>query len=403
MVEKNGFNNVSSGNSSANGQIQIFQTESSRDPQLGNKLRNEIENLAIKFIELDDSETKILREKKIIILEIADKFEQLKEIGEYIFPITQICSDIYKYLSRKGYDISKTYVYDVIRDFAPQYSNNHNNPNSNSYQNVNSLQIDIKIQQKQVDDYCNFLHKTNPKLLTRHQIQEIIPKLDEVVSNLVDYAKEHDILLINESEGATTPNYDSEEADPFKDPVITDKPDPRPSSISGATYRLADSYGCLQKTTKANADMMVQYPPDETDTEVEVKGANEINDLADFNYQLDKSIKGGTDRKYRRSLLQWAKISDDEDTWGKHAASSKNPYIAKFRDPKTGEWKQEVRKLTREQIGDKAPKVRDFIMTFKRLLPAYFKMMEWSERYLHPYTNGESVKLSSKLSDRSLR
>ena len=399
MVE-NGFNN-SSGNSA---QIQIFNLESSKDPQQGQQLRNEIENLATKFIELDDKETHILREKKMIILEIADKFEQLKEINEYIFPITSICSDIYKYLSRKGYDISRRYVYEVIKDFAPQYSNHTTNSVvADSYQSVHSSQIDIKIEQKQADDSTNFLHKLNPKVLSRHQIQELIPKLDDVVSNLVDYAKEHDILLLSEEQAnGTTPNYDADEADPFRDPVITDQPDPRPSTISAATYRLAESYTTLGKTVKANADMMVQYPPDTNDIEVEIKGANDINDLADFNYLLDKSIKGGTDRKYRRSLLQWAKISEDEDTWGKHAASSKNPYIAKFKD-KEGNWKQEVRKLTREQIGDKSPKVRDFILTFKKLLPGYFRMMKWSEIYLHPFTNGESVKLSGKLSDRSLR
>jgi len=384
-------------------QIQLFQIESSKDPQQGQKLRNEIEKLSIKFMELDDNEIHILREKKTIILELADKFEQLHEIGEYIFPITQIASDIYKYLSRKGYKIHKTYVYDVIRECAPQYSNNSNNVNSHLYQNVESLPIDIKIERQKIIDAVNLLHRVNPGVLSTHQLQETIPKLVDIANNHTDYADQNNILILNENEASTTPHYDSEEADPFKDAVITDRPDSRPSSISGATYRLADSYGCLQKTVKANADMMVMYPPESTDAEVEIKGANEINDLADFNYKLDQSIKGGTDRKYRRSLLQWAKISDDEETWGKHAASSKNPYIAKFRDPKTGEWKQEVRKLTREQIGDKSPKVRDFILTFKKLLPAYFRMMEWSERYLHPYTNGESVKLSSKLSDRSLR
>ena len=114
-------------------------------------------------------------------------------------------------------------------------------------------------------------------------------------------------------------------------------------------------------------------------------------------------FKSGTDRKYRRSVFEWVKIAEDENDWGKHAASSKNPYVARFKDPKTGEWKEEVRKLTREQIGDKSPKVRQFVKKFYMLMPAGISMIRWSERYLNPYTNGESVKLSSKLSDRSLR
>lgn len=405
MVESN-YTNNSSGNYN---QIQIFQVESSKDPQQGKKLRNEIEFLANQFIDLDHDETRILRDKKKIILEMADKFEQLHEIGEYIFPITQICSDIYKYLSKKGYSISKTYVYEVIKDFAPQYSNNHQqNENSNSdddddvYQKVNSGQIDIQIIRKKVEEASEFLYKLNPNLLSRHQIQDIIPKHDEFVANIIDFAKRHDILIVNSGEESSTPNYDSSEADPFKDPVITDKPGARPSNLSDASFRLAKAFYLLSKTIEANAKMMVDYPPDPNDVELEIKGVNDINEMADFIEQLDISIKGGTDRKYRRSILQWAAITDDEETWGKHAASSKNPYIARFKD-KDGNWKQEVRKLTREQIGDKAPKVREFTKTFKSYLPAFYKFMKWSEICLHPFTNGESVKLSGKLSDRSLR
>lgn len=401
MVDNNNNNNGSSTNSSQ--QIQIFQIESSRDPEQGKILRNEIESLAVKFIELDDTETKILREKKMIILEMADKFEQLKELGEYIFPITYIASDIYRYLNRKGYDVTKQYVYEVIREFAPQYSNNINNPNSNLYQNGNSLPNDIKIEQVQTDNEVNHLYKINPQLLTRHQISEHISKLDNIIQKYVDYAKQQNILILSEQETDSTPHYDSEEADPFKDSVITDQPEARPSNISGASFRLENAFYLLSKTIGANARMMVDYPPEIDDPELEVKGANEINEMADFILELDRSIKGGTDRKYRRSILQWAAITDDEEMWGKHAASSKNPYIARFRDPKTGEWKTEIRKLTREQIGDKAPKVREFTLTFKRYLPAFYRFMKWSELCLHQYTNGESVKLGPKLSDRSLR
>jgi hypothetical protein len=150
--------------------------------------------------------------------------------------------------------------------------------------------------------------------------------------------------------------------------------------------------------------MMLNYPPDPEDQELEMKGAQMIREWASwFRDVLAVCFKSGTDRKYRRSIFEWVKIADDENDWGKHAASSKNPYLAKFQDPKTGEWKEEIRKLTREQIGDKSPKVREFTRTFAKLVPAGIGLIRWSEKNLNPFTNGESIKLGPKLSDRSLR
>jgi hypothetical protein len=149
--------------------------------------------------------------------------------------------------------------------------------------------------------------------------------------------------------------------------------------------------------------MMMKYPPDENDTHMEIEAVREIREWKQFWKLLTQGLKGGTDRKYRRSIVQWVKIAQDENDWGKHAASSKNPYQARFIDPETGEMKEEIRKLTREQIGDVSPKVREFALLFKRAVPACFKFITWSEYYLHPWTNGLSTKLSDKLSDRSLR
>src|SRR5688572_13294214 len=102
---------------------QIFSIENSSNKELGSQLRSEIDQLAKHFMELDDQENKILISKKAIILEIADKFERLHEIGEYPFPITSICSDVYTHLQRKGYSVNRDYVYTVIKDNAPQYIN----------------------------------------------------------------------------------------------------------------------------------------------------------------------------------------------------------------------------------------------------------------------------------------
>jgi hypothetical protein len=381
---------------------ELFCVEKSTNKELGKQIRNEIETLANKFMELDDAEERILRSKKSIILEIADKFETLKEIGEYELPIHTIASSVLRYLQIKGYSVTKIHVYNVIRDNAPQYISI--SAEGNSYQDVNSLQLDINLERSKITDAVQTLKNANWKILKRDQVQDSHDSIFEIVDTLDDFVRENEISTTRGDEGI--PHYDSQELDPFKDPVITDKSsqEPRESNLSSATFELADAIDHLAKIVRANAKMMMSYPPDPEDQELEMKGAQRIREWASwFRDVLAVCFKSGTDRKYRRSIFEWVKIADDENDWGKHAASSKNPYLAKFQDPKTGEWKQEIRKLTREQIGDKSPKVREFTRTFAKLIPAGIDIIRWSEKNLNPFTNGESIKLGPKLSDRSLR
>jgi hypothetical protein len=193
--------------------------------------------------------------------------------------------------------------------------------------------------------------------------------------------------------------------DPFKDPIFTDTPQTRqtPSTLAMETIDLGKAIQDCGRTIESTGKMMEKYPPEESDKVMEVEAVKEVREWKTFWLLLTQGLKGGTDRKYRRSIVQWVKIAQDENDWGKHAASSKNPYTARFVDPQTGELKEEIRKLTREQIGDVSPKVREFALLFKKAVPACFKFLGWSEIYLHPWTNGLSTKLSDKLSDRSLR
>jgi hypothetical protein len=392
LVEGIGNGNNSTGNSA---QIQIFNTESSRDPKLGTQLRSRLENLANEFIELDDKEKIIKRDKKSLILEIADVFESLHEIGEYPLPISMIGSTMYTYLQRKGFNISDQYVRKVLHENAPHFLND-------SYQNSNSSAIDIKIYQQEITEATERIANVKFSMLKREQIQNLVSKLEQSLQDTTDYAGEHNIL-IDRDEGV--PHFDLEDTDPFKDQIFTDKPDPRgtPSNLAEATVLLGESIIDCGRTIKANGEMMRDYPPDEDDKELEINAVGRVNEWKQFWYLLSQALKAGTDRKYRRSIVQWMQIADTEADYGKHAASSKHPYMARFRDPKTGEWRQEIRKLTREQIGDKALRIREFTGFFKKTMPAFLDWVRWSEIYMFPYAAGLSTKLHDKLSDRSLR
>jgi len=383
--------------SNQNGTTQFFSIENSSNPSLGNQIRQEIDILATKFIELDDHERSIKRDKKSIILELADKFERLHEIGEFNLPIDRIGARLYTYLQRKGIDISDRYIRQVLSENAPQYLNS-------SYQHGNSSDNDIKIYQDEIMEAAQKLKNIKYELLTRAQFQELLSIKHESLDNDYDYADKNQITLEPTGQ-AEEPHYDSSELDPFKDPITTDKPDPRstPAPLATATMELGESIENCGRTIKATGKMMLDYPPSATDREMEVEAVKRVYDWKSFWDALNQAMKPGTDRKYRRSILQWYKAALDEESWGKHAASSKNPYIAKFRDPNTGEIRTEIRKLTREQLGDRAPRIREFALLFKRTVPACLDMIFWAEQYLNEWTNGLSVKLSDKLSDRSLR
>ena len=377
----------------------IFSPSNSSNKELGNTIRKEIENLATKFIELDDQERSIKRDKKSLILEMADKFERLHEINEFPYPIHRIGSYLYKYLQRKGFSISDEYIRVVLKENAPQYINS-------SYQDSNSGDIDIKIYRKQVMDAAKLVKEAQLDLLTRDDIQELITIEYEGIDTLEEFADQNNIISVPRAQQTDqVPHYDVEDLDPFKDPIFTDTPQTRqtPSTLALETIDLGKAIQDCGRTIESTGKMMEKYPPEESDKIMEIEAVKEVREWKQFWKLLTQGLKGGTDRKYRRSIVQWVKIAQDENDWGKHAASSKNPYQARFIDPQTGELKEEIRKLTREQIGDVSPKVREFALLFKKAVPACFKFLAWSEVYLHPWTNGLSTKLSDKLSDRSLR
>lgn len=378
---------------------QIFSISNSSNKELGQTIRQEIENLATHFMKLDDQERAIKRDKKSLILEMADKFERLHEINEFPYPIHRIGSYLYQFLQRKGFDVSDRYIQIVLKENAPQYLND-------SYQEANSSDIDIKIYRKQVLDAARLVRDAQLDLLSRDDVQELLTIEYEGMDTHELFADTHNITPI--PTGAQTeqiPHYDAQDLDPFKDPIYTDVPTQRetPSTLAQATIELGDSVEECGRTIKSTGKMMLNYPPEEDDKRLEVEAVKRVVEWRSFWTNLTQALKPGTDRKYRRSILQWVKIAQDENDWGKHASSSKNPYIARFIDPKTGEWKEEVRKLTREQIGDVSPKVRELSRALRLSVPAVLDMIYWSEICLHPYTNGLSSKLSDKLSDRSLR
>ncbi|HET6716391.1 MAG TPA: hypothetical protein VFG90_04625, partial [Nitrososphaeraceae archaeon] len=212
----------------------IFSPSNSSNKELGAQIRQEIENLATHFITLDDQERQIKRDKKSLILEMADKFERLHEINEFPYPIHRIGSYLYKFLQRKGFDVSDRYIQIVLKENAPQYLNN-------SYQEANSSDIDIKIYRQQIQDAADTYRNAQLDLLSRDQIQELISIQYEFIDKLEEYADANNIIAVPRGQQVEhTPSYDVQDLDPFKDPIFTDTPQNRqtPSTLALETIDL---------------------------------------------------------------------------------------------------------------------------------------------------------------------
>ena len=386
------------------GPAQVFTIENSRNPALGSQLRQEIESLSQHFIELDDQENKILRSKKSIILELCDKFERLYEIGEYPFPVNTIGSQVIEYLRRKGHKIGRSYTYEIIQENAPQYLNLRIDREAelNSYQKVHTGQNDINFEQQKIIEAVKTLKNANLDHLTSSTFKEAVPDIYDTVQKYQNYADDNNIITFNPTEYENTAQFDSQDLDPYQETIKAPVPEqPRSSDLQQATEKMGKAFQEVGKSLVTTSKLMYEYPPDSNDP-IEKQASEKLDKWTHFLLMLDEAIKGGTDRKFRRSIVQWVKIADDEESWGKHASSSMNPYTAIYKD-KNGEWKEEIRKLTREQIGEKAPKAREFARVFKQTVPAFFDFLKWSETYLHPYTNALSIQLHDKLSDRSMK
>src|SRR5215208_2466315 len=212
MVEPTTFNENINNNNTNN----IFTPSNSDNKELGHSIRQEIEILATEFIRLDDQERAIKRDKKSLILEIADKFERLHEINEFPYPIHKIGSYLYRYLQRKGFSVSDEYIRIILKENAPQYINS-------SCQDSNSSDIDIKIYRKQVLDAARLLKDAQLDLLSRDDIQELIQTEYEGIDQHEAFADANNItpLPSGPQSGEHIPHYDVEDLDPFKDPIFT--------------------------------------------------------------------------------------------------------------------------------------------------------------------------------------
>ena len=375
----------------------------------GKQLYSKLDNLANQFIQIDDQEVKIKIEKKSLILEMADICEQLHEKGEYLLPITSICSSVYKFVSRKGYDVSRSYVYDVIKENAPQYLNEKvdeltkelRKRTIDRYQNVQNRQIDTEILNQKVKDAIELLLNTSPNDIDSSIIQEYTTKIDQnIVGNWIDHSQKVGINLVSFNENE--PTFDSKDNDQFREIIRTDKPEYRENDLGEQLMNLGDSHIELGKILRRAGENANQFPFEENDPR-EQKFANKIKNSAAFNRLLVTVVKPMTDLKYKRSLFEWFDIDRTEKDHGVHAASSKNPGEGWIRDPETQELVRVKRNLTREHIDDKVPEIRSIKAMFKKYLDDYLYINEWYVERMKNYAIGQSYKLGPKLSDRKFK
>ncbi|MGD1837496.1 MAG: hypothetical protein ACPKPY_05500 [Nitrososphaeraceae archaeon] len=352
------------------------------------------------FGKLEETNTQNNIKKKAIILEIASIYEN-RFNHDSVF-VNSIASIIIRLSKKHGYAVSQSWVYDILPDKYKQIkleqSSSRTFRTGEIYDNKDLEEFSIYKQQRK--EALKILKYTDWSIFSREEIYDVVPKTKQIYVEQTSIVKDEklDDEVLDELE--KQPTFDSIALDPFRHKIQTDKPETRINALGSSMMKLAKAYFLLSKSWESASKKANEFPLDKYDPREE-KWAKIIEDNAKFIQMCAAVVKPATDLKYKRSVSEWVDIAHYEKIQGKHASASKNEAEGIYKNPDTGEWVRAPRKLTREQVGDRAQTIRKFGNLFKEFLPTYYIMEQWYIEKMKPYAVGLSVKLGPKLSNRA--
>lgn len=159
------------------------------------------------------------------------------------------------------------------------------------------------------------------------------------------------------------------------DVIRTEGPEPRKSKLQESWLRIEALAGQVAKKVYA-------YPPPLEKDEEWAKAVDALGDV----------FQPWTDKKFRKDMQGWLKVQLDNIDFGKHAAGCINYTVSS---------RGEVRKLTREQVGDKYEEIILFALKLYHSAIAFPEMTQWYETQFEPWDADRSVRMFSKLSDKA--
>ena len=385
--------------------------------------------------------------KKELILELANIYEWYAANGYFIHPTTTICSEILRVLKRKDINIDRTWVWRVL---DARYKNLIGHKTSKS---VTTQQIEDK--NLLLDNKVLYEHKleqlqdstTNLEYLTDKQLKELYYQGNELNNKLVKIAVERNlhvtvtpdlkemVELIKEQAKRRREKESNTRGNDNNDNSNSNSESNNSSSESGNDNSLSEEE--RRQEEDASLDDLLESAI-RADKPYDLPIDNYFADMIEYDGKLSQIMAEyariyppsqefieeygpllavkiymktpGTDMKSKRSFCRLVELGDIYDDHGKHGSSSLDKAVGMFKDRLTKEIVRVERSLTREHLGQKIPRVKDIRELLYEYLPGEYALTKWyegdvatkHELSMQRFAVGHSVKLSSKLSDRSI-
>lgn len=304
-----------------------------------NSLNEQIKLTIREIFDLDSNIEKDTLTLKVKIQNLAGSYEDLYNLQGFPEQTSDICNQICRMWDRAGKSHLKHYTMNVLDVKYKQIKLEHST--SHLVTGVTDLPEESSIVFSEMRESADQLLHPRVGYLTRENIRELWDKAITAADQFQKICTEYNIsLLKNKDHDCLTDNQQNAD-DAGNKKVSEEKPvsEMTPEEIAKMPHILA--------IDKVINDMIVirqnliDYPIE--------RGDPLLKQIEDSHNAIHYVIQHSSDKKYRRSLLQWNKILFEAgEQGGTSAASHSGVECANLTDPKTG--KPLFRNITKEQI-----------------------------------------------------
>lgn len=343
---------------------------------------------------LERQETFVFRTKADIIKSWARMLKESRADGEYTGAVNTICNYIVIKL-RDEYHLSYVYVFDVLdNEFKdPEMVRRAEMRQPSFIENQNANVLGISEQDKRVIHPVLLKPTINLIDLPKDEIQNRVAhiskarrEIDREFKVLKGFADIHKIALPLDGIGSLVNNS-------IKDSKIckTPKEDPRETDASRAMAEMIEDVERFLHDCEEIRKKLIEFPP--TDKKF-------IRDFARgitmFSLMLlkpfDAYLQPAKDEKWAQVYPEWWTTQGLNVESGKHAAGKKSAVIA---------LSGKLRKLTREQVGDREKVVYDMAKAHTKSVKFFHQLWDWHNHYARPRIAQRRLDLSPKLQEQA--
>jgi len=363
-----------------------------KDKKKIKELLKQQESIVADLQNLEKQEGFIFRTKADIIRNWAKLLDDLRKEGEYSGAKNTICNYIVTLL-RDTYKLSHVYVWDVLdNDFKdPEMVRRAEFRQPNITQSQNENVLGISEQDKKVlhpvllKPTINLIDLPKEEIQNRlGHIQKAKRELDREYKVLDAFADIHNIALPKEAglDNCSVKN---------KKIVKTPKDQPKESESTKAMDEMIEDMERFLHDMKEVREKIFEFPPADKKFDREFSRGVRM-----FSIMLLKPfhsyMQPVKDEKWAQVYPEWWKTQQFNNVSGKHAAGKKSAV-----ESISGQ----LRKLTREQVGDREYKMYEQAKLHSRSVKFFEHLWEWHNKYVRPRIAQRRIDLSPKLQEQA--